>query len=185
MSSESETEESPFTPEQEAEFRQIALDRAPNELAKLQPEMTDEEAFVHLPRAAAAAFHLGRSDLAAQLAERTLLLAPHFESNWNYGNAIHRGHTVLGLLALDRGDVACAKAELVLSGETPGSPQLNSFGPTMHLARELLKHGHTEVVLGYFQQCRRFWSIGTTWLDLWEQVALSGRVPNCFQHAWV
>lgn len=185
MSFESETEESAFTPEQEAEFRKIALDRAPNDLAKLKPEMSDEQAFVHLPRAAAAAFHLGRYDLAAQLAERTLSLAPNFEKNWNYGNAIHRGHTVLGLLALERGDIDGAKGELVLSGETPGSPQLNSFGPTMHLARELLKRGHTEVVLGYFEQCRCFWSLGTTWLTLWEQVVLSGRVPNCFQHAWV
>jgi hypothetical protein len=111
-------------------------------------------------------------------------LAPIFPKDWNYGNAIHLGHTVLGLLALREGDVNVAIEELRKSGETPGSPQLNTFGPTMQLAKELLKAGHTAPVLGYLKQCRSFWHMGSTWLDLWESKALSGRVPNFFQRCY-
>jgi hypothetical protein len=131
-----------------------------------------------------AAFQLGRLSQAKQLAEQTLTLAPCFRENWNDGNAIHFGHTVLGLVALTESDIAAAVVELRKAGETLGSPQLNSFGPTMQLARALLKRGETDAVLAYLQQCRKFWTSGTTWLDLWEQKIRKGQVPNCFQHGY-
>jgi tetratricopeptide (TPR) repeat protein len=118
------------------------------------------------------------------LAEKALLLAPQFRQNWNYGNAIHLGHTVLGLLALRQGDIDLAIDELRKSGDTPGSPQLNSFGPTMQLAKELVQLGQTASALEYLEQCRRFWKSGATWLDLWEAKIRSGQVPNCFQHCY-
>ncbi len=118
------------------------------------------------------------------LAEKVLLGAPSFRENWNYGNAIHLGHTVLGLLALEQDDLKLAIEELQKSGDTPGSPQLKTFGPTMQLAKELLKRGQTEPVLSYLQQCRVFWEMGATWLDLWEQKIHAGQVPNFFQHCY-
>ena len=185
MNYEEKTEETPFTPEMEAGLRQIVLDRATAELEQLAAAVGDADAFTHLPSAAAAAFHLGRFAEAKQFAERALALAPQFAKNWNYGNAIHLGHTVLGLLALSAQNRESAVTELHLAGQTPGSPQLSSFGPTMHLAKELLKVGQVEPVLAYIEQCRAFWEMGGTWLDLWERKVREGRVPNFFQHSHV
>ena len=184
MGYEAMTEESPFSPEEEEMVRQIALKRAPDALVKIEGHLSDSEAFVHLPGAAAAAFHLERFTEAKVLAEKVLFLAPSFRENWNYGNAIHLGHTVLGLLAIEQCDIKLAIEELEKSGNTPGSPQLNSFGPTMQLAKELLKKGQTEAALAYLKQCRKFWEMGTTWLDLWEQRIHAGHVPNFFQHCY-
>lgn len=183
MTYEEQTEEAPFSPEEDAAILQIALNHAPVKLEKLAKANGDAEAFVHLPGAAAAAFHLGRFAEAKAFAERGLALAPSFQENWNYGNAIHLGHTVLGLLALDDGDERTAIAELAKSGNTPGSPQLNSFGPTMQLAKALLRAGHVEPVLVYLNQCRAFWEMGGTWLSLWERKVREGLVPNFFQHS--
>lgn len=184
LSFEASTEETPLTPEQEAMFRQIVIDRAPDELAKLKTAQSDDEAFHYLPRAAAAAFHLERLADAKALAERALQLAPMYRTDWNYGNAIHLGHTVLGLLAVGEGDMDLAIQELRRSGDTPGSPQLNSFGPTMQLAKALLRAGQTTPVLSYMNQCRTFWKMGPTWLDLWESKIVAGQVPNFFQHSY-
>jgi hypothetical protein len=183
MTYEEQTEEAPFTAEMEVTLRQIVLARAPAELAQLASAADDGESFVHLPSAAASAFHLEQWADAKQYAERSLALAPSFRKNWNYGNAIHLGHTVLGLLALNADDHSSAIIELLESGQTPGSPQLNSFGPTMQLAKALLRAGHVQPVLEYLSKCRIFWAMGGTWLDLWERKIREGHVPNFFQHS--
>ena len=185
MNYEEETEKEPFTPEMEAASQQIAVSRAPAQLEKLASAQCDDDAFVHLPRAAAAAFHLGQLADAKLFAQRALALAPNYPDNWNYGNAIHLGHTVLGLLALNEGDQTKAITELRESGTTPGSPQLKSFGPTMQLAKALLRNGQTDAVLEYLNECRVFWEMGGTWLDLWERKIREGQVPNFFQHSYV
>jgi hypothetical protein len=131
-----------------------------------------------------AAFHLERYSLAAELAREALNMAGAFERTWNFGNAIHLGHTVQGLLALREGDVDHAVIELEKSGEIRGSPQLNSFGPTMQLAKELLKAGRRDAVLRYLQQCREFWKMGGTWLDVWEQKIQAGGIPNFFMNCY-
>ena len=81
MSYEAASEEQPFTPEQEASLRQLALDRAPAELAQLQAATSEDEEFVHLPSAAIAAFQLNQFSEAKRLAERTLALAAKFRNN--------------------------------------------------------------------------------------------------------
>lgn len=182
MTYEEQTEAVPFSPEMEAAFLQLALNRAPAELQQLSSAQDKNEKFVHLPSAAAAAFHLGLYSEARAYAETALALAPQFEGTWNYGNAVHLGHTVLGLLALNEGNDSLACSELYESGSTPGSPQLNTFGPTMQLAKALLRKGHVVPVLEYLTQCRAFWEMGGKWLDLWEQKVKAGLVPNFFQH---
>ncbi|MDQ2731693.1 MAG: hypothetical protein M3Y56_08550, partial [Armatimonadota bacterium] len=66
---------------------------------------------------------------------------PERRSSWQYGNNIHEANQILGLAALREGRVADAKRYLIAAGKTPGSPQLNSFGPHMVLAQELLSRG--------------------------------------------
>lgn len=64
------------------------------------------------------------------------------------------------------------------AGETPGSPQLNSFGPNMTLAKDLLERGERDAVLAYFEACRVFWKMGGNSLDAWRQDVEAGRIPN-------
>lgn len=184
MSFEADSEAMIVTPEQEAELRAIAVSRAPEELAEVDAAETEEMRFYALPSAAMAAFHLEKYAYASELAENTLALAPSYEGNWNFGNAIHFGHIVLGLVALQNDDLPTAVGELGKAGATPGSPQLDSFGPTMQLAKALLRRGESEAVLAYFQQCRTFWTMGGVWLDLWEQKIRAGKVPNFFMHSY-
>ena len=184
MTYEEEIEKVPFAPEVESAIREAVVVRAPERLAKLISAQSEEEAFVHLPGAAAAAFHLGQFADAQLYAERALALMPGYRNSWNYGNAIHLGHTVRGLLALGEGDVERAVAELHASACTEGSPQLNSFGPTMQLAKALLLAGRVEPVLAYLARCRTFWKSGEAWLDIWERKIQAGEVPNFFQHLY-
>ncbi len=93
------------------------------------------------------------------------------------GNAIHDGHEVLGLVALRQGRVEDAKKELLLAGGTPGSPPLDTFGPNMLLAKELLEHGEAAAVIQYFDLCRRFWKMERGRLDQWTRDARAGRDP--------
>lgn len=104
-----------------------------------------------------AAFNIKELETAEALAKEYLTLAAQFPKDWNYGNAIHHANLMLGRIALNKGDVAAAKVFLLQAGQTPGSPQLNSFGPNMSLAEKLLKQGEFEVVLKYIDLTTKFW----------------------------
>jgi hypothetical protein len=81
-------------------------------------------------------------------------------------------------VALLDGDIATARAELLLAGETPGSPQLDSFGPNMRLAKELLQAGENAIVLEYFELCQRFWVMGAQRLSQWSAAIYESRMPD-------
>ena len=78
------------------------------------------------------------------------------------------------------GDIERAKEHLLAAGNTSGSPQLNSFGPNMTLAKELLEQGERDVVLEYFRLCAKFWKsrshLGT--LEEWANQVKAGMVPD-------
>ncbi|CAN7575796.1 MULTISPECIES: hypothetical protein [unclassified Variovorax] len=181
---EAESEREPLTRRMQRQLRRLTLERAPVAIEKLEGVASEEDRFYALPGAAVAAFNLERYDLAEQLARSLLDLATSFERNWNHGNAIHFAHTVLGLLAVRQDELLLGIQELKASGETSGSPQLGSFGPSMQLAKELLKHGEFGSVLSYFQQCRVFWKMGGAWLDIWERKVRAGSVPNFVMHSY-
>jgi hypothetical protein len=46
------------------------------------------------------------------------------------------------------------------AGATPGSPQLDSFGPNLTLAKELFEKSQPDVILHYFALCKNFWEDG-------------------------
>jgi len=56
-----------------------------------------------------------------------------------------------GRSALHGGHLEGARSCLLAAGHTPGSPQLNSFGPSMSFAREMLEAGEREPVLEYLK----------------------------------
>jgi hypothetical protein len=99
-------------------------------------------------------------------------------SSWNYGNNIHHGNIILGRIALASNDIEQAKKRLINAGKTPGSPQLNSFGPSMALAKELLQKGEKDVVLEYFELCSKFWRTEKDRLNKWSAEVKEGKIPD-------
>jgi outer membrane lipoprotein-sorting protein len=147
---------------------------AKRELAAGRDELT--RSYV-LTRLAKAAFEVGRMGEAEQSAREVLRLAARFETDWNYGNAIHDGHMVLGRIALRNDDLRGARRELLEAGKTRGSPQLDTFGPNMSLAKELLDRGELDTVREYLQECGSFWEKKET-LGRWGAAIANGEVPD-------
>ena len=116
-----------------------------------------------------------RIQKAKEYAERMLKQNP---PGWNHGNNIHHGNIILGRVAMRQDDLEEAKKRLIDAGNTPGSPQLNSFGPSMTLAKELLEKGEKDVVLEYFELCSKFWRRKKDRLDGWSVAVKDGRMPN-------
>jgi hypothetical protein len=133
--------------------------------------------FLMLKPAADASLELGNNDNAKKYAVELLSLADHFQNDWNYGNAIHYGNIILGKIALRESDVDAAKTFLLKAGKTKGSPQLDTFGPNMSLADELLKKGEKETVIEYFELCKKFWEMNDGRLDSWIAAIKGGGKP--------
>ncbi len=106
--------------------------------------------------------------LAVEQARRALVDNETAERTFAYGNVVHWANIVLGRAALARGDVEDAARHLEAAGATPGSPQLNSFGPDWDLAKALLAEGQRGAVVRYIESCKRFWSDRAEQLDEWK-----------------
>jgi hypothetical protein len=86
---------------------------------------------------------------------------------------------VLGRVALRRDkNVSLARNFLLASGKTSGSPQLNSFGPNMSLAKDLLAAGDRDTVLEFFGECSVFWKNQFSKLDQWTAMIKGGGDPE-------
>jgi len=154
---------------------QDRIDRATRGTRELAAARTEEQRFYALGDAAKESFVAGRIDEARSHADELMALIPKFKGNWNYGNAIQDAHVVLGRIAVSEGRFDDAKRHLLAAGRSPGSPQMDSFGPNLSLAKDLLEKGERETVLEYFELCRRFWDDGK--LDRWRREVQSGKVP--------
>ena len=75
-----------------------------------------------------------------------------------YGDWLHDGTQIMGLAALKEGRLDEAKNYLLKAGATPGSPRLNSSGPSMVLAQQLLEKDEKEVVIQYLDLVAKFWA---------------------------
>ena len=139
---------------------------------------SEPERFYRLADVAALAFDAGDFDKSSKYARELLEMAPRYQQNWNYGNAVHKGNITLGRLALRTGDVDQAKAHLLSAGRTIGSPQLNSFGPSMSLAKELLGKGENEAVRDYLQLVRSFWKMDNGKIDQWDELIKKEELPD-------
>jgi hypothetical protein len=141
-------------------------------------ESAEEKRFYELTKNLQPKYEAGKiTEVKSDVGEIKQLL-PNFKTNWNYGNAIHKMNIVEGRIALQNGNIDEAKKYLILAGQTNGSPQLNSFGPNMSLAKELLEKKESKVVLQYFDLCSRFWESDFSKLDEWKEIVQQGEIPN-------
>ena len=154
---------------------------AREKLAKLEAEAdgaTGVQLFYKLAPLAKAAFDAGDLVKARSYADQLLAMAPQYPKDWNYGNAIYFGHMVLGRVELAQGNTVLAENHLLESAKTPGSPQLNSFGPNTSLAKDLLEKGDTAPVLEYFGLIQNFWKLSRGKPAEWAGEVQAGKIPN-------
>lgn len=151
------------------------LDKALKELATASDET---HRFYALDDAAKESFAVGRVEDARKYAEDLMGLLPKYKDDWNYGNAVQDANLVLGRIAVAEGRIEEAKRYLIEAGRSPGSPQMDSFGPNMSLAKDLLEKGEREAVLEYFILCRKFWRMDYGKLDDWARDVKAGKSPD-------
>jgi tetratricopeptide (TPR) repeat protein len=157
----------------------VTPQQRPNSVSQeLAKATTDQERFYALNNAAKQSFVLGQTEEARKYASNLLALLPKFPDDWNYGNAVQDANLVLGRIAVQEGRIEDAKRHLQEAGKSPGSPQMNSFGPNMSLAKDLVEKGERDVVVEYFELCRKFWRMDRGRLDQWSQEVKSGKVPD-------
>lgn len=99
---------------------------------------------------------------------------------------------ILGRVALRQEKRDEAKRALLAAGATPGSPQLDSFGPKFVLARELLVKGEKVTVVQCLDLVGRFWArhdpkrpdqretknANAALLLTWKDEIRAGRIPT-------
>jgi hypothetical protein len=136
------------------------------------------ERFYDLDDQMEAAYKANDFAKATTLANEYLGLAAAFPKDWNYGNAIHDGNRMLGLIALKAGNTDAAISYLLKSGKTPGSPQLDSFGPDLELANALLKVGKVDAVKTYLKDIKSFWEMDDGRINAWLTAINKGERPE-------
>jgi hypothetical protein len=139
--------------------------------------LNGKKLFWELPDLAQLALAAGEADKARAYSKQLLEMASQYPKAWS-GNAIFYGNLVLGRIAVQEGNLGPAGQYLLAAGATPGSPQLNTFGPGMSLAKELLEKGQSGVVLQYLTLCKNFWKHDDGKLDEWSATLRSGGTPD-------
>jgi hypothetical protein len=119
------------------------------------------------------------------LADKLLIEANDFKSDWNYGNAIFVANMAKGYCSIVASDVEAAKHFLILAGGTPGSPQLDTFGLSWYnadtrLLDELLKKKEQDAVIAFLESIKKFWmpKYSEKPIAKWEAEIKSGQNPN-------
>jgi hypothetical protein len=163
------------------------LQRTSNRFRMLRLELLRSLGLTMLAAAAVDAHEL---DTAARYAGELLARAERSQQQPNawpphpatidalYAEPLFYGHTALGRVAIAKGDIPSAERHLLLAAETPGSPELRSFGPTMVLAQELLDQGRVQPVLEYLRRCQRFWHADNGRLARWIEEIEKGERPH-------
>jgi hypothetical protein len=127
---------------------------------------------------AKAAWAAGDRADARERAEKVLASLRDRKRDWDFGNLLHEMHILLGRVALEEGDLEKADVHLLRAAATPGSPQLDSFGPDWTLASDLLERGRREAVSAYVLRVEKFWESGRDQIAEWKRVLAAGGTPQ-------
>jgi len=130
---------------------------------------------IQLVELALLAVKLGEFERAAVYAERARALnrgAPE----------LHDLYTVLGMIALNSGDLAAAKEHLSESirvcERNEASCLACGLRPfNLHLAQQLLEHGESDSVEKYLMRCQRVWEPDTKRIASWIEAIRVGEKP--------
>jgi hypothetical protein len=141
-------------------------------------DVSEESGIYRLACMAKSEFTAGEIEKARYYAEQILQLGTEHPNDWHYRYAIHEANIVLGRIALKQKHIKLANEYLLKAGDTPGEPVLDSFGPNMSLAKELLHAHQKATVLQYFELCRKFWRGLDDELDLWTKQVKAGKTPD-------
>jgi beta-lactamase regulating signal transducer with metallopeptidase domain/tetratricopeptide (TPR) repeat protein len=136
--------------------------------------------YTHLGDLAMMSLAAGDLEKARSYASDILKGASANTANSYYVLNIHHANMVLGRIAVREGKLDDAKKYLLDAGKIPGYPSLNTFGPNMALAKDLLEKGDQATVLAYFQECGVFWTMsgGPDKLKQWSAEVSDGKIPN-------
>ena len=130
---------------------------------------------------ARAAMDAGDTDGAQALAKDLLAILPKLSADPEYKRGAddikHHSCIILGRVALRKGDVETAKADLLEAGHVGGGQTLAAYGPNMSLAKELLERGERDTVLQFLQLCRKFWGFPER-LEPWIAAIKNGQIPD-------
>lgn len=127
---------------------------------------------------AEAALRAGHLDKAKAHANNALARIGTTLDWWERGDLIYNANAILGRIALQAGDVTAAKNHLLEAAQTPGSPVLNSFGPDLTLANELLAKGERDVVIKFLDLIEDFWDGEEEQLAVWRAQIRRGETPT-------
>lgn len=130
-----------------------------------------------------AALNAGELKKAKRYSRQALRLSPEFKTNWSYGSILNQAHSILGRVALKAGHIRVAKKELLESANTPGSPELNYYGPSFELVTDLARRGEWDAVAQYLKSIKRFWNKAV--LEKWAGDIAARRVPNFEERSWI
>lgn len=150
------------------------------QLAALEEEtsgLSGKKLFWQLPDLSTLALAAGQTGKARAYSKQLLEMASQYPKAWT-GDAIFYGNLVLGRIAVQEGNLAQAGQDLLAAGATPGSATLNTFGPSMSLAKELLEKHQSDVVLQYLALCKNFWKNDSGKLDEWSATVRRGGIPD-------
>jgi hypothetical protein len=128
------------------------------------------------------AYYAGHANDSQKAAKRWLSYNKD-PDDWNYGNAIHNANMALATIAWDGGKKEEAIKYVLAASKSPGSPQLDSFGPQFPIVPKLLAAGRKDVVLQYLTGVQRFWSESPDELKGWIDQIKKGSVPGDFEWA--
>lgn len=158
-------------------WRYLALPEHEKAVLTLGKAKTECDRFHALNDAAKTHFEAKKYEAARLYADELLGLTERYREDWNYGNAVYDAHTVLGRLALLDGKVELSKEHLFAAVKTPGSPTLDTFGPNMSLAKDLLERGQKDTVVAFLNECKRFWYDHQK-ADEWIKGIRKGEIPD-------
>lgn len=143
----------------------------------LKNATSESERYYLLGDAAKSSFNAKKYDKARNYANELLALSQKDKNNCNYGNAIYDGHMVLGRIELLNGNKEVAVNHLFEAAKTPGSPTLNTFGPNMSLAKDLLDQDQRKPVIVFLIQCKIFW-YDHKQVEDWIKEIQEGKIPD-------
>ena len=162
----------------EADKSSLAASAYQNYERAYRLQSNEQEKRMLMSRLATSAFEAGEMQAARVWALEALNNAATATSDWSVANSVHHAHIILGRIALRGGDLAEARKHLIQASQSQGSPQLDSFGPNMMLAKELLEKGERDAVIQYFKKCASFWKDDRGQLVQWAAIVREGGIPN-------